>query len=104
MFPANCSLVLQPLNFSTLNDLQYVEQSWDMSIPYVNVERFAGLNFHSFQEYRESFVCEYLFIYNIIALFKYFKRKALRRFSHEKLHWVESVKVEPSESFHIYVS
>ena len=33
-----------------------------------------------------------------MTLFKCFKHKALRKFSREKLHWVEPAKVYPSES------
>ena len=61
----------------------------------INWERFAGLNFHvfcGFQEYCEIF--SGILIYIIQALlFKHFKCKSPQKFSREKLHWVESVKV-----------
>ena len=33
---------------------------------------------------------------------KCFKHKALQKFSHEELHWVESMKFLPSKSFPFY--
>ena len=58
----------------------------------VNGERFTGLNFRGFQEHRESFpVNLYLYYYN--GLVKCYKLKAPRKFSREKLHWMEFAKV-----------
>ena len=61
----------------------------------VNGERFTGLNFRvfcGFQEHRESFPMN-IYKLCIMALLKYCKHKAPRKFSREKLHWVESMKV-----------
>ena len=68
--------------------------SWQLPCNYytVNGERFAGLNFCGFQGYRERFSVN-IYKLHIMALFKCFKSKALRKFSREKLHWVESMKV-----------
>ena len=52
----------------------------------VNGERFAELNFCIFHSFQQHKLC-------IMALFKCFKHKAPQKFSHEKLHWVESTKV-----------
>ena len=66
------------------------------------MERFAGLNFYifwSFQEYRESFSVS---IY-LMALFKYFNIRHRKSFS-VMTYWLESVKVYPRKSFHVYKS
>ena len=49
------------------------------------MERFAGLDFCGFQEYHESFFMNIYYIYklHLMALFNYFKCKALQKFSHE---------------------
>ena len=59
----------------------------------VNVERFAGLNFHglnSFEEYHES--CS-VNIYLKASYNGAFKCKALRKFSHDNFIGYESAKV-----------
>ena len=39
----------------------------------------------------------------MMMLFKCFKRKAPRKLTLENLRWVESMKVQPSKSFPVYV-
>ena len=54
------------------------------------------LHFSQFSRALRKFSHEYLLILYklcIMALLKCCKRKALQKFSHEKLHWVESTKV-----------
>ena len=37
-----------------------------------------------------------------MALFECFECKGPQKFSHGKFHWVESAKIEPTESFPVY--
>ena len=53
----------------------------------VNGERFAGLNFRGFEEYRKNFSVNIRKL-RIMALFKCFKRKVQRKFSRENfIEW-----------------